>query len=60
MEGIAAIFMFVLILALYFVPTGVAYFREHKQTLAIFLTNLLTGWTFIGWVIAIIWAATKE
>lgn len=60
MEGIAGVLMFVLMLALYFVPTGVAYYKEKTNILAIFLTNLLLGWTFIGWILALIWAATED
>ena len=43
---------------LYFLPTIVAAIRRHHQENAIFLLNLLLGWTLIGWVAAIIWAAT--
>ena len=60
MEGFGAVLLVAFFIAMYFVPTGVAVFREHKQSLAIFLTNLLTGWTGIGWIIAIIWAATED
>lgn len=42
----------------YFVPTLIALLRGHDNTFAIFLTNLLLGWTFIGWVIAFIWSFT--
>ena len=35
-------------IALYFIRTLVAYMREHRQTLAIFVLNLLLGWT--SWV----------
>lgn len=46
-------------LALYFLPTLVASARGHSQTVAIFVLNLLLGWTIIGWVGAIVWAFTK-
>jgi hypothetical protein len=38
----------------------VAFARHHRQSLAIFLLNLFAGWTFIGWVAALIWAVIKE
>lgn len=47
-------------LALYFLPTIVAFLRKHKNTLAIFLLNFLTGFTLIGWVIALIWAVKRD
>jgi hypothetical protein len=46
-------------LALLFLPTLVAKSRNHPHTAAIFLLNLLFGWTFIGWVISLVWACTR-
>ncbi len=40
----------------YFVPWLVAWFRGHPQTLAIFVLNLLLGWSLVGWVAALVWA----
>jgi Superinfection immunity protein len=34
--------------------------RGHRQSLAIFILNLLAGWTAIGWIIAIVWACTAD
>jgi len=47
-----------LVLLVYFAPTAVASGREHHQTGAIFVLNLLLGWTLLGWLIALIWSAT--
>lgn len=47
-----------LVLAIYFVPTMVALKRGHPQRVAISLLNLLLGWTFVGWVAALVWSAT--
>ncbi len=44
----------------YFLPTLIAVLRRHHNTLAIFATNVLLGWTFIGWVIAFIWSLTAK
>ena len=43
----------------YFLPFIIALIRGHHQGLAIFLLNLLLGWTFIGWVASLVWACTK-
>lgn len=45
-------------LLLMFLPTLVALLRGHDNTFAIFLTNLLLGWTVIGWIVALIWSFT--
>lgn len=43
-------------LALYFTGFLVAMKRKHRDCTAIFALNLLTGWTFIGWVFSLVWA----
>ena len=47
-------------LALYFLPAIVATQRRHRQRLAVSVTNLLLGWTLVGWVAAMIWACTAD
>ena len=42
---------------MYFVPAIVAQDRGHHQAGAIFVLNLLAGWTVVGWVIAAVWSA---
>jgi Superinfection immunity protein len=37
------------VIGFYFLPTVIAALRRHHQTTAIFLTNLLLGWTALGW-----------
>ena len=55
-EAFAALVAAVLFLVLYFAPTVVAVMRKHNNAAPIFLTNLFTGATVIGWLIAFIWA----
>ena len=47
-------------LGLYFIPTIVAVCREHSQAAPIIIVNLFLGWTLIGWVVALAWAAMNE
>jgi hypothetical protein len=56
MEGF--LIMLVLGLAIYFLPSIVV--GKKSFALQVFLLNLLLGWTFLGWVIALVWAAKKE
>lgn len=44
----------------YFLPAIVAHKRAHSKFTAIFVLNILMGWTFIGWVVAIVWAYTED
>jgi hypothetical protein len=45
-------------LLFYFIPSMVAALRNHPNGNAIFVLNLFAGWTFVGWVVAIVWACT--
>ena len=40
----------------YLIPTFIVLTRQRDQRLKLFLVNLLTGWTLIGWMVAFIWA----
>lgn len=48
------------VIALYFTPSIVAAVNKKKNGMAIFLLNFLLGWTFIGWIVALVWATTKD
>lgn len=53
--------LFVVILFLaYFVPAFVAHARGHRNSNAISILNLLLGWTFLGWIIALVWSCTAN
>ncbi|MGA8036263.1 MAG: superinfection immunity protein [Candidatus Acidiferrales bacterium] len=43
---------------LYFLPSFMA--RDRRNFAAIFIFNFFLGWTFIGWIVALIWACTAE
>jgi hypothetical protein len=45
---------------LYFIPSFVAHTRNHRQFNAIFLLNLLLGWTVLFWIAALIWSVIRE
>lgn len=46
------------LLGLYFLPTIVAIFRNHPNTIPIFILNLFLGFTLLVWVIALAWSFT--
>ena len=45
-------------LLFYFLPAVIAVMRQHQNTAAIFVLTLLLGWTFLGWVCALVWSFT--
>ena len=57
MEPIVVI---LLILLVYFLPSLVATLRHHRNGLAIFVFNLLLGWTCLFWVLALVWSVTSN
>lgn len=59
-ESARALAFVVPALVVYFLPSLVAAGREHRNKAAIFVLNLLAGWTFIGWLIALVWAFTAN
>ena len=45
-------------LFLYFLPAFLA--RNKANFTPILILNLLAGWTFIGWIIALVWALSPD
>jgi len=64
MTSIASMLILAIVMALgflvYWIPTIIARARRHENTNAIALLNFFLGWTFIGWVAALIWSATSN
>jgi CDP-diglyceride synthetase len=61
MGSTLALFAFCILCAiLYFLPAIIASRREHRNRNAILMLDLLAGWTFVGWVVAMVWACTDN
>lgn len=56
----AYILFWLLLLPLYFVPSIVARKKKHKYRLQIYLLNILLGFTYVGWVLSLIWATIND
>ena len=54
------IIVFCILFALYFLPSFIAQYRKKKNMNAIALFNFFLGWTFLGWIIALVWSATED
>ena len=58
--GVPMIYMWLLMIiaiALYFMPTIVAGYRQHSSFFLILVLNILLGWTMLGWLLLLIWAS---
>lgn len=44
------------LIPLYFLPSFIAKGRRNPNTTGIFILNFFLGWTFLGWIGALIWA----
>ncbi len=49
-----------MMLLVYCLPAYVGLMRRHRQAAAITVLNLLLGWTFLGWCVAMVWAMTSD
>jgi Superinfection immunity protein len=55
----AGIILMLIAFGFYFLPTFIAAGRHHHNTGAIFIIDLLLGWTLLGWAVALAWAFTN-
>jgi hypothetical protein len=60
MDSVGAILIGTFILALYFLPSIVAGGRNHASSGGILVINLFLGWTVLGWIGALAWAASRK
>jgi hypothetical protein len=44
----------------YVLPSIIACLRGHRNAGAIVVLNILLGWSFIGWAVALIWSLTDN
>ncbi len=58
--GLFFLFVFLVIVLTYFFPAIIAVARRKRNWGAIFALNLLAGWTFLGWIAALVWALTHD
>jgi hypothetical protein len=60
MDILTVIIVAAFLIIFYFAPSLIASGTGHKNTTAIFLLNLFLGWSFIVWVICLVWAVINE
>lgn len=60
MRDLTIIACCIVAVAAYMLPTIIAAANRHRNANAIGALNLLLGWTFVGWVAAMVWAHTDN
>ncbi len=45
---------------IYMLPTIIAGYRDHPNTMAVALLNGLLGWTVLGWLAALAWGFARH
>ena len=60
MNFIPFIIPLLIIILIYFIPTFIAKKKNHRQKTAIIIVNVFLGWTFLGWVVALVWSVMKD
>jgi len=55
-DVLVALILVIVLGVCYFLPAIIAVKRNHANSTSVFLLNFLLGWTFLGWVVAIVWA----
>lgn len=60
--GAVLLFLFIGIIGFlfYFLPSILGFARHQPNKTAILILNIFLGWSFIGWIIALVWAFKKE
>ncbi len=58
--GVSLFLLFLLLLCVYMLPMIIAIYRHHRNTNTIAVLNIYFGWTFVGWVIALVWSFTAD
>ena len=54
------VLMWLSLVALYVAPTAVAIWRRHPARARIIALNILTGWTGVGWIVALVWSTRRR
>lgn len=52
--------LFLLFVVVGFIPSIVAFKRDHNYKVMILILNILLGGTIIGWIILLVWALSED
>jgi hypothetical protein len=54
---LAMIALVLIVLAMYWLPSIIGYYRRTPDIFSVVVTNALLGWTVVGWLVAMVMAA---
>jgi Superinfection immunity protein len=54
---LAMIALVLIVLAMYWLPSIIGYYRRTPDIFSVVVTNALLGWTVVGWLVAMAMAA---
>jgi len=60
MQTITVIVIILATLVGYSIPSIIAVQDKKRNRAAIIALDLLAGWTLVGWIVALVWALTKD
>jgi hypothetical protein len=59
-NGFLALVIVCITVYCYFLPSVIAFSKQHHQRYAILVLNILAGWTGVFWLAALIWSLTAR
>jgi hypothetical protein len=48
------------ITVIYLLPGIIASARSHRSAISIWIITIFTGWTVVGWLVALVWAFSSN
>lgn len=60
MSALGTLFFIALVLAVYWLPSILAYVGRHPDPVPVVLINAVLGWTVLGWAWALALVATRS
>jgi len=57
--AILILLLILLVVVVYFIPSFIAFRRDHRNRWVILVINTVFGTTLLGWLAALVWALNK-
>ena len=59
-QGIKIFLVLFILVFFYLIPSVIAFFKSHSSKIAILALNIFLGWTFLGWIAALVWSLKND